>query len=714
MSSSEPTHTPLLPTLRADLELSVAPDEEDGKPIWMLFDPVHSSFTRIDWVQFEIIKRLDRPQTMQELLTRLNQETTIREDSREIIVFLDELIKHGLTTQTLYKHSSKLTAEQERQRVGFCKWLIFHYLYFRVPILHPDKFLENTLSIFKLLSSRIMLIIYLLLSLGGVYFLTQRFSEYIHTFTNFINPKGVLIYGITIALLKLIHEFSHAYTAKYYGNRVPTIGLAFIVLWPIPYCDVTDSWRMHSRRQRLKISAAGICAELIIAGIALFIWGISKNNSPLKSITFVLSSISLIGTLLVNLNPLMRFDGYYLFSDITGIDNLQSRAFNMTRWFYRRKLLGIKLDCPEPQLSVRRKFFMIAYSICTWIYRFFLYTGIALVVYYTFPKVIGIFLFAIEIFIFLLRPLYSEVTTDYKLLRGRRLSIRSALCIIFLFCLLIWLALPFSRYSSIPAITATDEFQIIYSPRPGLIENISIERGSKITKGQQLLQIDSKELQSRLKLAQFAIRQLAGDLRQISSLPEHKDLLPQTREAYLQAKANLRSLEEEAEQNTIYADIDGTVTDLKETLKNGVAVYTGEELGKIYNLQNLSLRLYTTSEQTTYLEIGDHLEFIPNYTSYQDIRFPVEVTSIRPTREAYLKHPELASVYKGDLEVIPDRDGRLRLAKPYFEVECKFLGDTTPLRFDQPGRVNFWSRPRSYFKELGDHVYQILLRESGI
>lgn len=707
----------LLPVLRSDLELTIAPTEENSKPVWMLHDPVHATFTRIDWIQFEIIKRLNKPQTISELIERLTNETTIREEAGEIQTFLEELVRHGLTSQTLYKNAKYLEAEQELQKTGVLKWLIFHYLYFRLPLIHPDKFLENTLGIFRLLSSKLLLVIYSIITLLGLFFLSQRFDEYIHTFTNFINPKGIVIYGLSIAFLKTVHEFSHAYTAKHYGNRVPTMGLAFIVLWPIPFCDVTDSWRMSSRSKRLRISAAGIIAELVVAGFALFIWGIS-DNPTLKSIAFVFSSLSLLSTLLVNINPLMRFDGYYLFSDITGIDNLQLRAFAMTRWFYRKIFFGIKISCPEPELSLRRKLFMIAYSISTWIYRFFLYTGIAIVVYYTFPKVIGITLFGVEIVIFLIKPLYNEFTTDYKLLKNRKISIRFALFIILLVSLAIWLCLPFSRYSSIPAITATDEMQIIYSPTSGVISEQNIKRGSHVTRGERLLAIDSEELEAQINLAKLTINQLAGDLRQITAKPELKGLVPQIRETYLQAKARLRSLQEQLKQRIIISDISGTVTDYKETLKKGVAVYMGEELGRIYNLESICLKVYATSREAASLHAGDELEFIPNYANYSDTRYMARIRAIRPTREEHLKHPELASINGGDIEVIPDQNRSLKMARTYYEIECSFIPSSinphNSLRFDQPGRVVFWSRPRSYLKDFVEHIYQILVRESGI
>lgn len=702
-----------LPVLRADLEVTLAPAAEDGKPVWMIHDPINATFTQIDWMQFEIVKRLDKPQSFEELLERIYTNTTLRENAEDIKEFVGELIRADLTTLTLYKSTANLLKMQEARKQGFFQWLIFHYLYFRVPVFNPDKFLEKTLGVFKVFSSRLFFIFYTFITLAGIFFLTQHFEEYLHTFTDFFNPRGAFIYAGTIALLKIAHEFSHAYTAKLYKNRVPAIGLAFIVMWPIPYCDVTDSWRMDSRSRRLKISAAGIIIELIIAGFALFIWGISRNDN-IRSITFVLSSITLLSTLFVNLNPLMRFDGYYIFSDLTAIDNLQSRAFAMTRWFYRSKFLGLSTDCPEPDLSGKRKFFMIVYSFSTWTYRFFLYTGIALIVYYTFPKAIGIFLFSIEIMMFLVLPLCKELTADYQLINRKRISIRFALFIILLCSLIIWASLPLSRYATLPAITSTENLQVIFSPYSGIIQEQKISRDSKVKKGDLLLKIQSPDLQAQVRLYRLAVEQLALEIKQLYATPEMKSLIPQKKESYLRAKAQLRALEETAEQTTVNAEISGTVTEYKPTLRDGIAVFQREELGKIYDLDSMKLIAYATADEIKGLKEGEEIIFIPNYASYSRIEYRVIITNIRPTRSEYLIHPELSSFHGGSLSASPDKEGRLKLLKSYFEIECIFVAKPAELKFGQPGRLKYWSQPRSYLKELLIHLHQTLMRESGI
>lgn len=123
------------------------------------------------------------------------------------------------------------------------RWLLHHYLFFRTPLLRPDRFLEKTPPYAAALASLPALLCYLIAGLMGLYFVTQQFDAFLHTFPRFFNTAGVLAYGLVLAGVKTVHEFSQAYTAKAFGHRVPAMGISFLVLCPIPYCDVTDSWR---------------------------------------------------------------------------------------------------------------------------------------------------------------------------------------------------------------------------------------------------------------------------------------------------------------------------------------------------------------------------------------------------------------------------------------------------------------------------------------
>jgi len=126
----------------------------------------------------------------------------------------------------------------------------------------------------------------------------------------------------------------------FYIARVPVIGLAFLVMFPILYTDTTDAWRIQETRSRTLINGAGITVELCIAAISLLLWAFLPDGI-FRSIAFFAATTSWAMSLFVNLNPWMRFDGYYLISDLLGVENMQKRGFEVGRWVMRKFLFGL-------------------------------------------------------------------------------------------------------------------------------------------------------------------------------------------------------------------------------------------------------------------------------------------------------------------------------------------------------------------------------------
>jgi putative peptide zinc metalloprotease protein len=152
--------------------------------------------------------------------------------------------------------------------------------------------------------------------------------------------QGLLAYGVTLAGGEMLHELGHGITAKRYGCRVPTMGVAFLVLWPVAYTDTNEVWKLTRRDQRLKVAAAGITTELVIAVWALLAWLWLPDGWP-KAMAFLLATTTWVSTVLINASPFMRFDGYFLLSDYLQMPNLHSRAFALARWDLRERLFAL-------------------------------------------------------------------------------------------------------------------------------------------------------------------------------------------------------------------------------------------------------------------------------------------------------------------------------------------------------------------------------------
>ncbi|MFY9094766.1 peptidase M50, partial [Aliarcobacter butzleri] len=354
-------------------------------------------------------------------------------------------------------------------------WLIHNYLFIRIPLLKPDKWLERNKTRVDFFYSSLWQNIVLSLGILGIIFVLRDWDSFISTFMYLFTKEGFFYYFLSLVFVKSFHELGHAFTAKKYGCKVPTMGVAFLVLFPVLYTDTTNAWKLKSKYQRLKIVIAGMKVELYLALIATFLWSFAPEGI-LKSILFIIATTSWISSLLINISPFLRFDGYYALSDLTDTKNLQPRSFAMARWFLRKNILGLEEVKPESLTKSKEKFFIV-YAIGTWIYRFFLFLGIAVLVYYYAFKVLGIILFLVEIVWFLLLPIYKELKVWWskksQLEFNKRNKISLAVFLIIVFLIFI----PWNTNIKMPAIIESKNYFEFYPSENGYIEEIYFNSG---------------------------------------------------------------------------------------------------------------------------------------------------------------------------------------------------------------------------------------------
>lgn len=698
-----------LPVLRPDVEFFLGPDEPDGSPSYVIHDPLRGTFEKATWIQAEILRRLRVPTTPEHLLQQLSDGTTIKVSEEDLTRLCANASLKGLTMDSRVADMRAWQVQQQRPRADALVTCFRKLAYLRIPLIRPDAFLERTVGLVRHLAGPAALTAYLCLSTIGVLLLAQRFDAYLATFPYFFNVPGVLAFVFAIVAVKVIHEFSHAYVAKALGNRVPTMGVALIFMFPMAYADVTDSWRMRGRRKRLLIALAGVTAELVIAGLALLVWALSPVGL-LKSICFVVSSATLISTLLVNLNPAMRFDGYYVLSDLLGIDNLQSRSFAVTRWVLRRHVLGMEIEPPEVDLSARRLATMVVYALFAWAYRLFIYSAIALMLYHRLTKVIGGLLFFVAIYSLLVKPVVSEMIGILKMRRLLSWNWRTIAAAAVCGTVLGWAVLPISRRQALPATTTARESQIIYAPGDGAIRDLDVGLNSSVREGDTLFVLESRELECEAQLARLEVQRIGLELAIIKNDEKQRALLPRKMEQLTRANAKLESILIAIDGNRFIAEVDGTIVEWDESLRNGTPIGTRQILGQIVDHHGPTVVCYVRHDLISDLAAGDRVYFC---SDARPGRLPGVVTFIDPVRTSILEHRGLSSVAGGDIAVTPDAHGRLEVVDSYYRIDVTLDSPADTLRVGQTGRVWVRTAPRSRLADLFRYCHSVLVRESS-
>ena len=390
-----------LPSLREDLNLFEGPPLRNGAPTWTLHDPLRNRYFRIGWIEFELLSRF-RLGSVDALLQEVNR------------IGLVEVTEQRLQQLIRFLRENRLAGSPQPADGGGREYSLF---YFKIPLLHPDRMLGNMSRFVGFLFSPFFLLGVLSLGILSILMLFQQWEQFLHTFTAFQSPLGVAAFAVAILFSKLIHELGHGLTAEWYGLRVPTFGVVFMFFWPVLYTDTSDAWRLRSRNARLWIGSAGVIAETILAIIASFCWLWLPEGLP-KAIAFTIAVTTWGMTFLVNLNPFMRFDGYFLLSDAWDIPNLQARAFELGRGYLRAWLFGLPTSLPLPGESKSGSVWLIGYAYLTWVYRLLVYVALAAAAYLLLFKVLGIVLLVVEMAVLVVKPVVSELRGSWAL-RGQ-------------------------------------------------------------------------------------------------------------------------------------------------------------------------------------------------------------------------------------------------------------------------------------------------------
>ncbi len=697
-----------LPALRQDLKLLPGGHDEDGAPRYLLHDRVRNRYFTLSVDALALIRHWQPGRTQDEMYAHL-QAQGLEHEVDEIRAFSDFLIANNLVLARSEGASNFFFRQRENSRLSVWQWLLHNYLFIRIPLFRPDKWLNKVgPKLSWLFSSTAHQVVLLLGLLGGLLVLRQ-WDSFSATFIYFFSLEGLLLYGLTLVVVKSAHELGHALVSQRLGCRVASMGVAFLVMFPVLYTDTTDAWKLRSRRDRLRIVTAGVRTELYLALIATFVWGILPDGS-LRSAAFFVATTSWVTSVLVNISPFMRFDGYYAFADLLGVENLQHRAFELGRWRLRRWLWGLDDPLPEPMPRGRARL-LILYAWGTWLYRLFLFLGIALLVYHFFFKVLGILLFVVEVLWFIVMPVVKEVRTwrersgDFRWTGWRLVGWSLPLLG------LLWLLLPLSVDVRVPSVLRAQQVQSLFAPEPAQVTAVLVRPGEYVTAGQVLLQLESPELNQQVRetLEQLDLVQLKLSRQSVSRDDQVAQAINQER--LQQLNEQLAGLRQREEKLLITAPFSGYVGAM-ETLSDNQWIGRDEPILTLIDKEQLIVEGLVNERYLTSLEPGQTGFFIA--ASGEGPRIPVRVGQIDISAVPALLYAELGSDAGGPIAARPQNELLIPEAAHY-RVEMMLESPApTPLRHKREvGVVVIEGKPRSALLHQLQRVIALFIRESG-
>jgi len=488
------------------------------------------------------------------------------------------------------------------------------------------------------------------------------------------------------------------------------MGVAFLVLFPVLYTDNTNAYALKSKYKRLRIVLAGMKVEIYLAIIATFLWSFLPEG-PLKSIAFIIATTSWITSLLVNISPFLRFDGYYALSDWTNTKNLQPRSFATTKWFLRKYLLGLDDEEPEVLSQSKRRFF-VTYAILTWIYRFFLFLGIAVLVYYFAFKVLGIVLFLIEILWFIFIPVFKELKIWWDKREKVSWNKRNKISFFVFILIVAFLFLPWSSSLSLPAVVEAKQNSLIYTPKAAKIVSINVKNDQEVKKGDTLMVLESDEIELQIQQTKTELLSLKDELDLIASSKENLGNRFVIEENILEKEITLKGLAKSKEELNIKAAFDGKVY-FKNRFKIGQWVNPQDPIFYLYNTNSSYVIAYVEDYNLKYIANSENGKFIANNGVITPLN--VDIENISKVSLINIEYPELSSLYNGEIAVRQDsQDGKkLITEKAYFKIDAKLLDNNYKFNTRVDGVLYINSQNSSFITRFFELAYNTVIKESG-
>lgn len=674
------------PCLRPDVK--VRRQNFRGERWFVLENPFTNDFFRLRPAAYEFIARLHPQRTVEEVwrecLEKFPDEAPGQEAVLQLLaqLYLANLLKYdgAADTAAMFERQRKRQQREWRSR-------LLNIMFLRIPLLDPDRFLVRALPVVGKFISLIGTILWFVVVAAGLKVVTDNWDAARAQSQGLLAPGNLPLFYLGLILIKTVHEFGHAFFCRKFGGEVHALGVMLMIFTPMPYVDATSSWGFRSRWKRVLVGAAGMIVELFFAALCAFVW-VNTGQGTIHSLAFNMMVIASVSTLVFNANPLLRFDGYYILSDLLEIPNLSQRANKHLRHLAERWLFGVKKS-ESPARSRREASWLTVFGIASGIYRVIVFGGILLIVADHF-FLIGILMAVVCFISWITVPIgrlihYLASSPRLDRVRPRAITVTLALASVIL-GLLQFVPLP-SHFRASGIVQARQWTQVVNEASGQVIEIIA-SPGGAVQAGQPLVRLQSDELAA--ELAQAHASQVEVETRLRAALAgESANVLPLL--GALRAATNrVGKLLQDQASLTVRARHDGlwVAPELKDSI--GRWMPRGTSLGLVVNPASFQFTATVLQEEAGSL--------FDRKLAGAEVRLRGEAGEVLQAKRwevipgAQRRLPSAALGWHGggEMPVASDDPQGLKSTEPFFEVRAELPAvGKAALLHGRSGRIRF-------------------------
>ncbi len=723
--------------LRKRPDLHVRKHQYHGRAYWVIKEPVGLNYFRFHEEEFAILNWLDGHRSLQSIRELFQAKFAPQRISlQELQQFVGMLHRSGLVISNGSGQGRQLRRRGDKKKRKERLGKLANVFALRFRGIDPERILNRLLPIFGWLFTPGALIGAMVFGLSAlllVFVQWTKFQAKLPSFEQFFAAENWLFLGVTMACVKILHEFGHGLSCKKFGGECHEMGVMLLVFTPCLYCNVSDSWMLPNKWQRVFIGAGGMYVELILASIATYLWWFSEPG-VLNFLSLSVMFICSVSTVVFNGNPLLRFDGYYILMDIIEIPNLRQKSTEVLKRWFQKTCLGLELQ-DNPFLPHRHKFWFGMFTIAAAIYRWVVVFGIIWFLNQVLKpydlEAVGRVIAVAGLIGLVAQPIfqtYKFLKTPGKAAKMKPKRVVASLAVAAAIIGFVgFVPLPFHVDCAFE-VQPRDAYQVRVI-EPGVLVSFNKRPGDRVQAGEKIAQlqniqlaIDESKNESDRALASVRLEQLE---KQSNSDDTKSSLINSQRELLISSQERLAISQRRQVELAIIAHRDGVIieppTKPDESAKagedqlpgwygspfapNNANAYFAEADLLCYVADPDAMEAVMIIDQTdlNLLKLGDEVEMMLESARLSSIHGKIESVSQTEIKEA---PQSLASQAGGSLEAIADANGRLRPISTSYQARVPIENSHVPLRVGYRGRAKIHLE----WKSLGWRLARFLQR----
>lgn len=621
----------VLPALRGDLV--VTQQRFEGRSYYVVKDPVSLQYFRMTAEDYSLATLFDGKRTFgairDEYVARHRHvllDYSPQELNERVLRFANDLALLQFLSVQGQRLKSRYDAIKKRKAAKPFLYNLANQVFFiRFSLFDPDRlFGRMAKPLWWMWTKTTLWISCALIAVATVVFL-RNYTHVQAALGNLFSFQNVLLMWVTTFLIKSVHELGHGLTCKHFGGEVHEVGVMSMVFTPYFFVNVSDCWVMPNRLHRILVSAAGIYVELILAAIATLFWAMAQPGL-FKDFLFNVIFIASVSTIVFNANPLMRFDGYYIMTDLIEVPNLQTKSRALIQQQFNRLLFGpSQNEGALARLPLPRKRFWLfyIYAVLSWIYGYWVIYKLAL---FMAPHLepfglegLSNWFSALALTAWVLMPMIGffkslQLTTDDWQPHGRlrRLSVilLSAAGIFGAACFL-----PVEMTIKRAVAVELAELEAVRPETPGFLQEVYVKEGDVVKAGQALAQIENRELRQNLSSLEGRFKMAENEVQRAVGLDKPGEL-KQAESVRASFGAKLAEAQRDVENLTVRAQAGGTVLTRDLDRQVGRLLKPNDLLCEIGSLNPMRIKVPLNEKQVRYVKKGQRVEL--KATAYPD------------------------------------------------------------------------------------------------